>query len=160
MGFGRISLFPIVTALIVLLCQLYGCSDNKERTTFRESYIGLYEVNEVGIADFKRDSVSLSIVESSYSISILHHIVGGPICGSSGSILNFGTDRVTFNMMSTFGSNCDTRRVPHTTFVARYPSAAGVDSLILVDTTDITFTTPGGNEVTQKTAMSLIMIKL
>jgi hypothetical protein len=131
--------FRQIVLLITLLAVVVSCQkSNEPPEQVSESWFGQYYAKKIGFSVDKLDSVELAIYGDSYS---LFHYAGpggsNPVdfCNSNGTLIGYGTNRVTLVPTDTIGTNCDGLRMPQGELSARYPT----DSLILSDTVTVRY---------------------
>ncbi len=114
--------------LVVLLSSflLIGCPDNQSNLgPSNEDFVGTYMIRDSLLVEelAKIDSIRFSVVRNTtYSLQFFQadslDIVD--FCDHSGTILDFGTGKASFDPTSISYNNCDTLNVPRGTFVADF----------------------------------------
>ena len=138
--------YTILFLLILLFCSflLIGCPDNQSNLgSANEDFVGTYMTRDSALVESlsKIDSIRFSIERSTtYSIQFFQADSLDEIdfCDHSGTILDFGTGKASFDPTSILYNNCDTLNIPRGTYVADfinhgdtvwiYKNVSGVDN--------------------------------
>ncbi len=113
----------LLLAALVLMVSA-GCGDDLERPPEVEVFSGEMEVRELYVVD--TDQVVFTVEGTDYRLEHTTHQTN--LCGSGGTVDNFGGNLITLTKVYTIPSHsCDSLHVPQGRFKAAFRS----DSLIL-----------------------------
>jgi len=119
-----VKIVLLVAALVLMISG--GCGDDLERPPEVEVFSGELEVRTLYVVGTDTDQVVFTVEGTDYRLEHTTHETN--LCGSGGTVDNFGGNLITLTKTFTIPSpGCDTLHVPRGRFKAAFRS----DSLIL-----------------------------
>ena len=134
----------LVAALVLMISA--GCGDDLERPPEVEVFSGEMEVKDLQVPEphlaTNVDTVVFTVEGNQYRLE--HTTDNSGLCGSGGTIGNFGSNLITLTPISTIPGTCDSIRIPQGEFKAAFKEDSltlGPDTIVyIVEVGDQQFT--------------------
>ncbi|KAA3632027.1 MAG: hypothetical protein DWP97_11875 [Calditrichaeota bacterium] len=118
----------IILSVLVVCISLTGCENEPDLGPQDEKFVGTYLVRDLTLTEDEilEDSITFRVIRNTtYEMSIFYHIRGlNEMCSNSGTILDFGTGKASFDPTNVAGNNCQ-NRAPFGTFAADFINIPG-----------------------------------
>ena len=118
----------IILCAVLTTTVVFGCNNEQDLGPENEEFVGTYLVRDLTIADSElKDSIIFNVKRNTtYSMFIYHHISGTrEMCSNSGTILDFGTGKASFDPTSVDTNGTCQNRAPFGTFQADFINHPG-----------------------------------
>ena len=118
----------LILSVLAVCLLMSGCENEPDLGPQDEKFVGTYLVRDLTrtVDEILEDSITFSVIKNTtYDMTMFYHIRGlNEMCSNSGTILDFGTAKASFDPTNIASNNCQNRS-PFGTFAADFINYPG-----------------------------------